>query len=401
MPKKNNILVLDVGTTGVKGLVFNAVFEPIAQSYHTLKKTKKQRGWVEQDPEEILRVSQIALRNTLEKSRVPQQSIIGLGLANQRETTILWDKKTGRAIYPAIVWEDERTKTHCARLKQHETLIRMKTGLKLDPYFSATKIQWILEHVPTAKPLLQKNRLLFGTVDTWILWHFLDGHPHSTDYTNASRTLIFNIKTLRWDADLLKLFGIPKTILPRVKPSSSRFGRMKKSLLGFPLPVLAVCGDQEASLFAAGEKKGVTKITYGTGAFVSQIIGSRFMSREPFFTTLAAHLGKKPLYILEAKVNDCGKTVQEALRHPRTLEKTVRKIAREIARYTKKLPLTPQYIMLDGGVTRYEGLKNIQASASGTPTELQRTYNGTALGVAKLVAKQKPEPISKVPRAAI
>ena len=382
--KKNNILVLDIGTTGIKGLVFGKDLELISRSYFPLKKVSR-RGFVEQNPQELVQVSERALRGAIKKSGVPPTSFRGMGITNQRETTILWDKKTGKPVYPAIVWEDTRTAEECKKMsKQHRIFVRNTTGLALDPYFSASKVKWILENVPQAKKISAQKNLLFGTVDTWILWNLLEKHPHVTDYTNASRTLLFNIRNLKWDKKLLSIFGVPQDIVPRAQPSVSNFGKLDKKIIGVSLPVVAVCGDQQASLFAAGLSPGTTKVTYGTGGFVSQILGRKFALHDGFFTTLAPYL-KSPIYALEAKVNDCGARVTAVLKNPLALKKAIETIIKEISRYLKKLPRKPKAIIIDGGVTKYEDMITMHEQLTGIPSKKQKIYDGTALGTAMLV----------------
>jgi glycerol kinase len=378
-------LVLDLGTTGVKAFIFDNNFNILVKAYQPLKKYFPRKGWVEQKPQEFLEVSLRVLQEVVKKSGLSRDFFIGFGLTNQRETTILWNKKTGKPIYPAIVWEDVRTKKFCTKLqKKYNQIIKDKTGLTLNPYFSASKIYWILQNVPEAKEVLRKNNLIFGTVDSWILWNFLENNPHLTDYTNASRTLLFNIKTSSWDKELLEIFQIPPEILPRVKPSQFFFGNLKKEILGFSLPVLAVCGDQQASLYAAGVKRGITKVTYGTGTFVMQVIGSRFITHNNFFTTLVP--GRKhPLYALEMKINDTGKQVEKVLQKKMPLGSILRAIAEKVDKILKNLPRKPKVLIVDGGITRDYKIVSIQRSVSEIKVKPQRTYDGTALGVAKLI----------------
>ena len=311
---KSNFLVLDVGTTGVKGFVFDRKLKLLGKSYHRLNKRFPKKGWVEQSPQDLINKSVLALRGAVKKSKVSPTSLISLGITNQRETTILWDKRTAKPIYPAIVWEDTRTTARTKTLgRKYQSIVREKTGLPIDPYFSATKIAWILENVPRAKTLAEKNHILFGTVDTWVLWNLSREKNYLTDYTNASRTLIFNIKKLVWDQGLLDIFKIPKDILPGVRPSGSLFGHLKSNVIGVSLPIRAICGDQQASMYAAGTKPRTTKITYGTGTFMMQIIGSKFIQHKPFFTTLTATTSK-PMYALEGKIDCCGNKVDELLK---------------------------------------------------------------------------------------
>ena len=252
-------LVLDAGTTSMKGFVFDADYVVIASAYEKLQKSQLSNGWVEQSPEEIISKARKVLSEVVKTSNLNKQDFIGFGITNQRETTIVWHKSTGEPVYPAIVWEDTRTMDYCARLKgKHELLIRKRTGLYVDPYFSASKIWWILNNVLGIGELAKKKDLLFGTVDTWILWNLCRNQPHITDYTNASRTLLFDIRHLKWDRKLSKIFSVPSHILPKVQPSQSIFGSLADDIVGFELPVMAVCGDQQASLYAIGISPGIT-----------------------------------------------------------------------------------------------------------------------------------------------
>ncbi|PIS04731.1 MAG: hypothetical protein COT81_04915 [Candidatus Buchananbacteria bacterium CG10_big_fil_rev_8_21_14_0_10_42_9] len=379
-----HVLVLDVGTTGIKAIVFDNDLNEIAIASNPLPKREFKSHWVEQNPPDLLRISQNTLRQAVKKSQLQPNEFGGFGLTNQRETTILWDTVTRKAVYPAIVWEDKRTAKHCASLKKYQQTILHKTGLVIDPYFSATKISWILENIPAAKKLLAQKRLGFGTVDSWILWNFTQEQNHVTDYTNACRTLLFNIRTLKWDKSLLDIFEVPKTILPKIKPSKSNFGTLKKSILGFSLPVKAVIGDQQSSAYATGVKRGLTKITYGTGTFINQSIGRTFQLHQPFFTTLLPS-GKKPLYAVEGKIESSASKVSKALNRPIQLNKIITEIATDVNFFVQNLPLKPKQIIVDGGITQYPDLIKIQSRISKIPVVRQITHNGTALGVAKLI----------------
>lgn len=382
---KKHALILDIGTTGVKAFVFDWALRVVAQTYQPLPKYYPKNEWVEQDPNELLRISQKTLKKVVKASHLPPESFVGLGITNQRETTICWDKKTGKTVYPAIVWEDKRTKNLCANLgKKFNGLVRKRTGLLIDPYFSATKIGWILQNAPAAKRLAAKERLAFGTVDSWILWNFLDAPRHFTDYTNASRTLLFNIKSLKWDKQLLDIFSIPLSVLPEVKPSQSFFGNLKKPLLGFTLPVLAVCGDQQASMYAAGVAVGTTKITYGTGTFVMQSIGKKFILRDSFFTTIIPN-SKLPLYALEMKIESTGKKIQECLNKKLSLDPLLKIIVKRVAGIIRRLPVSPNKLIVDGGITRAKHLIALQREASLIKVQQQKVADGTALGTAKLI----------------
>lgn len=389
LPASKPVLVLDAGTTGIKAFVFKGdnVF---GRAYLPLKKVVKIKNGlkhVEQDPAELVKVSKAAMRRALKISGRKAKDLAGFGLTTQRETFIFWDKRNGRPLYPAVVWEDERTKRQAARFNaRYGREILQKTGLPVIPYFSATKTKWVLDNNPALKKKVAGGDAIWGTVDSWLLWNFGKHHPHITDYTNASRTLLFNIRTLKWDDELLSIFDVPQSILPEAKPTWGRFGRMDKNILGTEIPILAVCGDQQASLFAAGLARGSAKITYGTGAFLAESLSGRFQLKKPFFTTLAPS-SAEPCYMLEAKVNDCGARIAPLIGHEELMRKETTKIARAVTVYIKKLPVRPNRIVLDGGVTQYEPLIEIQSRLSGIPAVRQVIYDGTALGAARLVYK--------------
>ncbi len=386
-----HVLVLDIGTTGIKAIIFDDKFNIIARAYEKLNKFFPKPGWVEQDPKEFITVAKKVLSAVIEQSGLGENDFLGLGVTNQRETTILWDKETGEAVCPAIVWEDNRTAEFCREIdKKFGRVIELKTGLSANPYFSASKIWWILENVSTARGLLKNGRLLFGTVDSWALWNISKNKERQTDFTNAARTLLFNIKTLEWDSELLEIFGVESSLLPQVLSSSANFGIMNKDILGFEMPVLAICGDQQASMFAAGAEIGTTKITYGTGAFISQIIGRDFLIRKPFFTTLAVSADSTaPLYMLEAKIEGCGQKVDQLLKENKNLNEFIGQLARQTDAYIKKLPLVPKEIILDGGITQAEDIIKIQSQISGAPAKRQNIFDGASLGMALLINKAK------------
>jgi glycerol kinase len=380
-----NTLVLDVGTTGVKAFVFDANLAVAAKAYKRLDKKYPKPGWVEQSPEELLSVSQKTLREAIAASGLPSSSLLALGITNQRETTICWNKSSGKSVYPAIIWEDTRTRKFCSGLKKkYEKLARGKTGLYVDPYFSAPKMGWILKNVPEAKRIAEKKELASGTVDSWLLWNFLEEKPHLTDYTNASRTLLFNIKSLHWDNELLELFGIPLDALPQVFPTQSFFGNLKKNVLGFSLPVRAVCGDQQASMYAAGTENGVTKVTYGTGTFIMQILGANFSLHDSFFTTLVPN-SENPIYALETKIGGTGKRIDKLLKTGHNLGPILAKLAEKVNVMIKKLPVKPRVLIVDGGIIRDKRMVSTQAVISKVRVKSQRIFDGTALGVAKLM----------------
>ena len=381
----NYILALDVGTTGIKAFVFDDALCVRGRAYESLPIIKKPGGIVEQDPFMILHKSEQVMRRVIQESNVSKEKIMAMGITNQRETTIVWDKHTGKPVHNAIVWKDSRTQTLCVRLeKQYGTYVKKKTGLPILPYFSASKIIWILQHnISTQK--LSKKQLLCGTVDSWLLWHWLEHHDHVTDYTNASRTLLFNIKTRAWDKKLLSFFNIPYTMLPRTKPSQSLFGILKKELLGISIPIRGVCGDQEASLYAAGTKKSTTKVTYGTGAFLLICIGNKFRTHPAFFTTLTAGKKNAPYAFEKKVVEDCGVKVARVLGHYNELIKYLTQLTKKVSKNIQKIPFHPKEIVIDGGITQIPYLSDLQSELFQIPVRRQVLFDGTALGIAKLV----------------
>jgi glycerol kinase len=271
-------------------------------------------GWVEHDPEEIA-ASQIAVAlEALSQARAKPGDIAAIGITNQRETTILWDRATGKPVYNAIVWQDRRTASFCQELKAqgHETLIQQRTGLLIDAYFSASKISWILEHVPNARPLAEAGRLTFGTVDTWLVWKLTGGRVHVTDASNASRTMLFNLHSGRWDNDLLDLFRIPASLLPAVRSSSEVYAEVSAVAGLNGIPIAGIAGDQQAALFGQRcTSPGLTKNTYGTGCFMLQSTGNRAVaSTHRLLTTVAWRIGDKMDYALEGSVFVGGAVVQ-------------------------------------------------------------------------------------------
>jgi len=384
-------LVLDVGTTGTKCFVFSktpASANPhvLAKAYRTYPVRSPKRGWAEQDPERILNACRRVIKDAVIDSGISPANIASFGLTNQRETTVLWDAKTLKPIYPAIVWEDRRTARSCAaRRPTHASVIRKKTGLTLDAYFSASKIEWILTHVPAAQMLSDVGRLRFGTIDSWLLANLCTGNPHVTDETNAARTLLFNLRTRAWDPDLCALFGVPERILPAILPPNAEFGLLHSDILGRSLPVRAVIGDQQSSMAAAivcaRRSAGATKVTYGTGTFVMQLLGDRFVIRDGFFTTLVP-FKRGTAYALEAKIAVSGPEVAKRLRRPAELERYLRKLAMNVNSAIKRLPEKPKELIVDGGISRSPLLAPIQSEISGIPVRPLPTFDGTALGVA-------------------
>ena len=308
------ILSLDQGTTSSRALLFDehGAVRSLAQREFT--QIFPQPGWVEHDPEEIA-ASQIAVAlEALAKVKAQPSDVAAIGITNQRETTIVWDRATGKAICNAIVWQDRRTASFCQQLKAqgHENLIQQRTGLLIDAYFSGSKISWILEHVPNARQLAETGRLAFGTVDTWLLWKLTGGRVHVTDATNASRTMLFNLHSGGWDSDLLDLFRIPASMLPAVRPSSEVYAEVSSTPGLDGIPIAGVAGDQQAALF--GQRcisPGLSKNTYGTGCFLLQSTGTRAVrSTHRLLTTVAWRIGNDTHYALEGSVFVGGAVVQ-------------------------------------------------------------------------------------------
>ena len=311
---KRFIVAIDQGTTSSRAILFSLSGKPVCSSQKEFKQYFPKDGWVEHDPNEIWNTTKKVLINIIKKSKKLKGKIVTIGITNQRETTILWDKKTGKPVYNAIVWQDRRTAEFCKKFKTKikEKIINKKTGLLVDPYFSGTKIKWILDNVPKAKKLAKNNQLLFGTVDTFLIWKLTKGKMHLTDATNASRTMLFNISTNKWDKDILFNLRIPKNILPAVKNSSDDFGFTAKSITGNSYPINGVVGDQQAaSIGQSCFTKGSVKSTYGTGAFVLVNTGNKkIYSKNKLLTTICYRLNGKTTYALEGSIFIAGAGVQ-------------------------------------------------------------------------------------------
>ena len=311
---KKFIVAIDQGTTSTRAILFDTKGNIKFISQFEFKQYFPRDGWVEHNPNEIWSTTLKVLKKVIKRASNLKGKIISIGITNQRETTILWNKKTGKPIYNAIVWQDRRTMEYCKFLKKknYEKIIRKKTGLLIDPYFSATKIKWILENVKISKKLLKKNNLLFGTVDTFLIWKLTKGKKHLTEATNASRTMLFNINNNRWDDKILKKLNISKDILPEVKNSADDFGFTNKKIVGKELPISAVLGDQHAA--AVGQacfEKGSIKCTYGTGAFAMMNTGSKkIYSKNKLLTTICYRLNGKNTYALEGSIFIAGAGVQ-------------------------------------------------------------------------------------------
>ena len=302
----NYYLAIDSGTSSVRSIIFDSTFEIVSVAQEELSLIYPENGWVEQDPHEIIELQKNTIYNALKNANISGDKIIACGITNQRETTVIWDKKTGKPVYNAIVWQDRRTADFIESIKgKYTDLIRNKTGLVPDPYFSASKIKWILDRFNG-----NKDNLAFGTVDSWIMYNLVEGHPHLTDYSNASRTMLFDIIDLKWDDELLSLFDIPKNILPDVLDSNADFGSIE--IDGFHIPVRGVLGDQQAALF--GHKaisRGDVKVTYGTGAFILFNTGNTpVFSKNNLLSTIAWVKNGKTTYALEGSVFIAGAVIQ-------------------------------------------------------------------------------------------
>ncbi|MDI9246154.1 glycerol kinase GlpK [Marinobacter sp. CHS3-4] len=308
------LLAIDQGTTSSRAIVFDTSGKSIATAQQEFKQYFPKDGWVEHDADEIWESTLSVCREALETSGIDASSIAGIGITNQRETTILWDRATGKPVYRAIVWQDRRTASWCTKLKSdgHEDKVVEKTGLLIDPYFSGTKIAWILDNVDGLRGRAEAGELAFGTVDSWLLWNLTGGKVHRTDATNASRTAIFNIHTQDWDDELLSLFRIPRSLLPEVLDSAADFGTTLPEWLGKPVPVSGIAGDQHAALIGqACFKPGMAKSTYGTGCFLVVNTGSEApRSENRLLTTMAYRLNGKPCYAMEGSIFVAGAAMQ-------------------------------------------------------------------------------------------
>ena len=308
------ILALDQGTTSSRAIVFDRSGQVISSAQREYQQLYPKPGWVEHDPLEIWASQNSTATEALSRADLTASAIAAVGVTNQRETTVVWDRETGKPVYNAIVWQDRRTADYCAQLKQGglEAEVTVKTGLRLDPYFSGTKVRWILENVAGARADAEAGKLLFGTVDSWLLWHLTGHKVHVTDVTNASRTLLYNLRTGDWDADLLKLFGIPRSMLPEIRSCSEVYGQVEETLYPAGVPIAGIAGDQHAALFGqACFKPGMAKNTYGTGCFLLMNTGtSPVISRNNLLTTVAWKIGDKTEYALEGSVFVGGATIQ-------------------------------------------------------------------------------------------
>ncbi|HWP66199.1 MAG TPA: glycerol kinase GlpK [Candidatus Limnocylindria bacterium] len=308
------VAAIDQGTTGSTVLVFDRQGRIAGRAYREFTQHYPRPGWVEHDAEEIWRVTLAVLREAVRRAGARGRDVVALGITNQRETTVVWDRRTGRPLHRAIVWQDRRTAPACERLRRQgkERLVRRRTGLVIDPYFSATKLAWLLRNVRGLAARAERGEVCFGTVDSWLLWRLTGGAVHATDRTNASRTLLYDIRRHRWDPDLCRLFGVPAAMLPAVVASGGECGVAVPEILGAPIPIAGMAGDQQAALFGQGcVEPGMAKNTYGTGCFLLMHTGRRAVaSRHGLLTTVACDAEGGPAYALEGSVFIAGAAVQ-------------------------------------------------------------------------------------------
>ncbi len=307
------VLAIDQGTTSTRAGLYDKVGRCVGSAGRDLRQHYPKPGWVEHDADEIWQAVEIVVAEAMQAARMSPSDVIGIGITNQRETVVLWDKKSGTPVAPAIVWQDRRTSDFCRTHQKEEPWIFRRTGLVLDPYFSATKIRWLLEQDSSWREQAQGGNLLAGTIDTWLIWRLTGGKSHLTDVTNASRTLLFNIESAGWDDDLCRFFDVPRSLLPDVRRSGDDFGQTRGlSFLPDGLPITGVAGDQQAALFGQGGfKRGDAKCTYGTGAFFLEHTGEQLiLSEHRLLSSLAAMIDDRKLYVLEGSVFIAGAAVQ-------------------------------------------------------------------------------------------
>ncbi len=312
MSTKSGILAIDQGTTSTRAIVFALDGTKIASAQEEFTQFYPYNGWVEHDPEEIWKTTVETCKSALHQAQLQGVRVVGIGITNQRETTLVWNRETGKPIYNAIVWQDRRTAAFCNSIKEQEELVASKTGLLLDPYFSASKIKWLLDEIDGARELAYQGKLAFGTVDSFLIWRLTGGINHVTDTTNASRTNLYNIHTLCWDEALLSLFDIPSSILPKVLESSDDFGHTEASLFGRSIPIAGVAGDQQAALFGqCCFSQGDLKSTYGTGCFALLNTGSKALkSKHKLLTTIGYTINGETTYALEGSIFTAGANIQ-------------------------------------------------------------------------------------------
>lgn len=379
--KKEYVLALDQGTTSSRAILFNRAGEIVEVAQKEFKQIYPKSGWVEHDAQEIWSTQLAVMAEAIAKAKIKSDAIKGIGITNQRETTIVWHKKTGIPIYNAIVWQDRRTADYCKKIaeKGFEKIIQEKTGLLIDAYFSASKINWILNNVKDAKKLAEKGELAFGTVDSWLVYNLTNGEKHVTDVSNASRTLLLNINTLEWDQELLDIFEIPASMLPTVCSSSEIYGYTSDEISKVQIPIAGIAGDQQAALFGQlCTKKGMVKNTYGTGCFLLMNIGKKpVISNNKLVTTVAWKIGNEVNYALEGSIFIGGAVVQwlrdelSIIRHSSEVEQLATSVPDSNGVY-----LVPAFSGL--------GAPHWNAEARGTMVGLSRGSNAAHIARASL-----------------
>jgi len=314
MQTASHVLAIDQGTTSTRAILFDRDARPVASAQRELRQFYPADGWVEHDAEDIWNDTVAVMRAALEKAGLDAKAVAAIGITNQRETTVLWDRRTGEPVHNAIVWQDRRTADLCRRLAADgaEPMVCERTGLLIDPYFSATKLRWLLDNVPGARERAERGELAFGTVDCFLLWRLTGGRVHATDASNASRTLLFDIRKQDWDDNLLRLFGVPRAVLPHVLDNAADFGVAEAAVLGARIPVTGMAGDQQAATVGqACFQPGMIKSTYGTGCFALLNVGDTFVpSKHRMLTTVAYRFGGKPTYAIEGSIFVAGAAVQ-------------------------------------------------------------------------------------------
>lgn len=329
------LLAIDQGTTSSRAIVFDRQFDVVGVDQEEFTQYYPADGWVEHDAEEIWATTLATCRTALQNAGIEAHDLASIGITNQRETTIVWERATGRPIHNAIVWQDRRTADGCRALAEHAEVVTAKTGLLLDPYFSASKIAWILDHVDGARARAEAGELAFGTVDTWLLWQLTDGEVHATDASNASRTSLFDIHNQQWDQQLLDIFRVPAAVLPQVKDSADDYGQSQAEILGGAVPIGGVAGDQQAALIGqACVQPGMSKSTYGTGCFMVLNTGDQAVqSKYQLLTTVAYRIKGRTTYALEGSIFIAGAAVQwlrdevQMVQHARDTEKLAKSIS--------------------------------------------------------------------------
>ncbi len=308
------ILALDLGTTGNRALLFDREGRVVSQAYREMTQYYPQPGWLEHDPREIWEQTHWAIQTAIQKAQIAPEAIAAVGLTVQRETCLLWDKTTGRPLHNAIVWQDRRTAHRCNQLRAdgYAEMVRDRTGLVLDAYFSATKIAWLIDRVQPEQPPVDWSNILAGTVDSWVLWNLTGGKVHATDHSNASRTMLMNLESLAWDEKLLELFGIPASLMPEIRPSFGYFGHTDKAIVGAEIPIMAILGDQQAALLAHGcDRPGLLKCTYGTGCFLIAHTGETLTrSDHQLLSTVAWSRDRSVGFALEGSMFTAGACIQ-------------------------------------------------------------------------------------------